>query len=239
MRVRGAHLLPRRHGRLADAAVPAAPGGAGRPRRPDHRRGGHAPGPGGVAPSSCRLGRRPPVRARRPRTERAPAAATPEHGRRGPVHDRLVRLRPRVRSAPTRRRSVQRPTRSPSSSRRSSSPRPRSGSSSRARASPWPLRARRATTSGSHVRLLAWLPHDRAWLAAATQFPGTLFFNGTTFWAITVALSNSQYDKVVWRPDFYGSILFLVSSTFAILALGRVLAWRAARGGVVGRAGST
>ena len=72
------------------------------------------------------------------------------------------------------------------------------------------------------VRFLAWLPHDKGWLAAATQFPGTLFFNGTTFWAITVALTNSQYDKVVWRPDFYGSILFLVSSTFAILALGRI-----------------
>jgi hypothetical protein len=76
------------------------------------------------------------------------------------------------------------------------------------------------------VRFLAWLPHDRAWLAAATQFPGTLFFNGTTFWAITIATSNSQYDKVVWRPDFYGSVLFLVSSTFAILALGRLLTWR-------------
>ena len=72
------------------------------------------------------------------------------------------------------------------------------------------------------VRFLAWLPHDKGWLAAATQFPGTLFFNGTTFWAITVAVDNSQYDKVVWRPDFYGSILFLVSSMFAILALGRI-----------------
>ncbi len=76
------------------------------------------------------------------------------------------------------------------------------------------------------VRLLAWLPHDKAWLAAATQFPGTLLFNGTTFWAITVAVSDSQYDKVVWRPDFYGSILFLISSAFALLALGRLLTWR-------------
>lgn len=76
------------------------------------------------------------------------------------------------------------------------------------------------------LRFLAWLPHDKAWLAAATQFPGTLFFNGTTFWAITIAVSNSQYDQVVWRPDFYGSILFLVSSALAILALGRLLTWR-------------
>jgi len=76
------------------------------------------------------------------------------------------------------------------------------------------------------VRLLAWLPHDRNWLAAATQFPGTLFFNGTTFWAITTSASSSQYDRVVWRPDFFGSILFLVASAFAILALGHFFSWR-------------
>jgi hypothetical protein len=77
-----------------------------------------------------------------------------------------------------------------------------------------------------HLRFLAWLPRDKAWLGAATQFPGTLFFNGTTFWAMTVALDNSKYDKVVWRPDFYGSILFLVASLFGILALGRLWSWR-------------
>ena len=77
-----------------------------------------------------------------------------------------------------------------------------------------------------HIRFLAWLPHDKAWLGAATQFPGTLFFNGTTFWAVTVALDNSKYDQVVWRPDFYGSVLFLVASLFGILALGRLRSWR-------------
>ena len=30
----------------------------------------------------------------------------------------------------------------------------------------------------------AWLPHDRSWLAAVTQFPGTLFFNISTFAAL-------------------------------------------------------
>ena len=73
---------------------------------------------------------------------------------------------------------------------------------------------------------LAWLPHDRSWLAAATQFPGTLFFNGTTLWAVTTAATSSQYDQVVWRPDFFGSILFLVSSAFAVLAVGRFFSWR-------------
>lgn len=76
------------------------------------------------------------------------------------------------------------------------------------------------------ARLLAWLPRDRAWLAAIVQFPGTLYFNSTTFRAVTTSTSSSQYDAVVWRPDFYGSVLFLVSSAFAILAAGRVLSWR-------------
>jgi hypothetical protein len=76
------------------------------------------------------------------------------------------------------------------------------------------------------VRLFAWSPHDRAWLAAAIQFPGTLFFNATTYLAISTAVTSGQYDKVVWRPDLYGSILFLVSSVFAILALGKLLTWR-------------
>jgi len=30
------------------------------------------------------------------------------------------------------------------------------------------------------VQFKAWLPHDRNWLAAITQFPGTLFFNIST-----------------------------------------------------------
>jgi len=77
-----------------------------------------------------------------------------------------------------------------------------------------------------HVRFLAWLPHERSWLAASTQLPGTLFFNGTTLWAVTTAATSSQYDQVVWRPDFYGSILFLISSAFAVLAAGRFFSWK-------------
>lgn len=69
----------------------------------------------------------------------------------------------------------------------------------------------------------AWLPHDRGWLAAATQFPGTLAFNGSTAFAIATSLTASQTHRLVWVPDFVGSILFLVSSAFAILALGPLL----------------
>jgi hypothetical protein len=71
------------------------------------------------------------------------------------------------------------------------------------------------------VRFLAWLPHDRNWMAAATQFPGTLAFNVSTLFALATSLSAAQVQRAVWRPDFVGSTLFLVASGFAILALGR------------------
>jgi len=76
------------------------------------------------------------------------------------------------------------------------------------------------------VRFRAWLPHDRNWLAAITQFPGTIFFNVSTFAALLHNATTHQEDRRVWRPDFYGSTLFLVASLFAILALGRLLSFR-------------
>ena len=76
------------------------------------------------------------------------------------------------------------------------------------------------------VRLRAWLPHDRNWLAAITQFPGTVFFNISTFAALIHNGTVEQEDRRVWRPDFYGSTLFLVASVFAILALGRFISFR-------------
>lgn len=75
-----------------------------------------------------------------------------------------------------------------------------------------------------NVRLFAWLPHDNTWLAAATQFPGTLFFNVTTTAALVQAIGATVDNQQVWRPDFFGSILFLVSSAFGLAALGG--AWR-------------
>jgi hypothetical protein len=74
----------------------------------------------------------------------------------------------------------------------------------------------------TRVRALswAWRPGDRNWLAAATQFPGTLFFNISTFAATAHNLTAAEADRHVWRPDIFGSILFLVASAFAISALG-------------------
>ena len=66
----------------------------------------------------------------------------------------------------------------------------------------------------------AWRPGDKNWLAAATQFPGTLFFNISTLAETAHNLTAAQADRHVWRPDIFGSILFLVASAYAISALG-------------------
>jgi hypothetical protein len=54
-----------------------------------------------------------------------------------------------------------------------------------------------------------------AWWAAVIQSGGTLFFNVTTFRALQTALSSSEYDRLVWRPDALGSICFLLSGAIA------------------------
>lgn len=59
------------------------------------------------------------------------------------------------------------------------------------------------------------------WLAAATQFVGTILFNVSTGSAI-YAQSVTAQEGLVWAPDAQGSVLFLVSGAFALLALGRV-----------------
>jgi hypothetical protein len=69
-----------------------------------------------------------------------------------------------------------------------------------------------------------------AWWAAIIQSAGTLFFNVTTYHAMHTALSSSEYDKLVWRPDALGSVCFLVSGAIAYRASPRH-GWRPAPGG--------
>jgi hypothetical protein len=57
--------------------------------------------------------------------------------------------------------------------------------------------------------------------AAAIQSAGTLFFNRTTFRALTTTIDSPHYDKLVWRPDALGSICFLVSGFIAYKASAR------------------
>ncbi len=70
-----------------------------------------------------------------------------------------------------------------------------------------------------HPRWRAWLPHDRGWIAAATQFPGTLFFNISTFAALAHNATAAHEDQRVWRPDLFGSTLFLISGVYGVLAV--------------------
>jgi YrhK-like protein len=68
-----------------------------------------------------------------------------------------------------------------------------------------------------------------AWRAATIQSAGTLFFNVTTYQALHTSLTNSSYDRLVWRPDALGSICFLISGVIAYHASERN-GWLPARG---------
>ena len=69
-----------------------------------------------------------------------------------------------------------------------------------------------------------------SWWAAVIQSAGTLFFNVTTFQGMHTAITSSEYNKLVWRPDWRGSICFLVSGAIAYRASARH-GWLPARAG--------
>ena len=80
------------------------------------------------------------------------------------------------------------------------------------------------TIGGALQSWLAW-PHRRdrdngraAWWSAIIQSAGTLFFNVTTYQAMHTALTSPEYNKLVWRPDWRGSVCFLVSGAIAYRA---------------------
>jgi hypothetical protein len=91
------------------------------------------------------------------------------------------------------------------------------------------------TIGGALQSWVAWpgrhSPGERraSWWAAVIQSAGTLFFNVTTFQAMHTAVTSSEYNKLVWRPDWRGSICFLVSGAIAYRASARH-GWRPARG---------
>jgi hypothetical protein len=55
--------------------------------------------------------------------------------------------------------------------------------------------------------------------ACLVQLVGTLFFNVSTFHALQTGLDTNEYNRLVWRPDWRGSICFLVSGVLAYLAV--------------------
>ncbi|MGA2884067.1 MAG: hypothetical protein ABSE80_02785 [Halobacteriota archaeon] len=64
-------------------------------------------------------------------------------------------------------------------------------------------------------RILALEPRRIDWWSTLVQFAGTLFFNATTFHALSVDLSVHQLNRLVWAPDAFGSVCFLVASGLA------------------------
>jgi hypothetical protein len=76
-------------------------------------------------------------------------------------------------------------------------------------------------------RLLTFEPRRIDWWSTLVQFVGTLFFNATTFYALSLSLSVSQLDRLVWAPDAFGSVCFLVASGLAWFEVCRAFAcWR-------------
>lgn len=81
----------------------------------------------------------------------------------------------------------------------------RSGARSTAKRSP--------TERSSVVRATtAALSHPTARRAAAVQLVGTVFFNLSTFAATRDALSTQQERRLIWAPDVFGSVCFLLAS---------------------------
>ena len=66
----------------------------------------------------------------------------------------------------------------------------------------------------------SWSPRGLLWWAAVVQFVGTLLFNVNTIAATVTTFSVEETNRLVWAPDFFGSIAFLVASHLAWIQLG-------------------
>ena len=87
------------------------------------------------------------------------------------------------------------------------------------------------TPSGTRPRprisTFGWHPHDIGWLSTALQFVGTLLFNVNTFDALHPGFDWLQQDLAIWVPDFFGSLLFLISGYLAFVETCHAhFAWR-------------
>lgn len=64
-------------------------------------------------------------------------------------------------------------------------------------------------------RLLGVRSGSIGWWAASVQLAGTLFFNVSTFNALR-DLSTRQEEALIWTPDMFGAICFLIASGLAV-----------------------
>ena len=71
------------------------------------------------------------------------------------------------------------------------------------------------------------MPRRIDWWSTLVQLTGTVFFNISTFHALSTAIDAAAFDQSVWRPDARGSICFLVASVLAWGEVGhRWWSWR-------------
>ena len=75
------------------------------------------------------------------------------------------------------------------------------------------------------MRLLTFEPHRIDWWATTIQLAGTVFFNISTYDALSTNLSTAQENRLIWAPDVFGCACFLIASA---LAYGEVAGARAA-----------
>jgi hypothetical protein len=65
------------------------------------------------------------------------------------------------------------------------------------------------------LRVFAFEPRRIDWWATTVQLAGTLLFNLSTFGALQTGLSTAAENRVIWAPDVFGCIAFLVASALA------------------------
>jgi len=65
---------------------------------------------------------------------------------------------------------------------------------------------------GTPTTLWAWPRRTMTWWAAFVQLIGTLFFNASTIHAMIQTFTVEETNRLVWAPDFFGCIAFLVAS---------------------------
>ena len=95
------------------------------------------------------------------------------------------------------------------------------------------LQYNEATNEGNHVEghgrtslLIGLQTASIGWWAAAIQLIGTLWFNISTFNALR-DLATRQEEALVWAPDAFGSICFLVASGLALVEVcDKLWCWR-------------
>lgn len=67
------------------------------------------------------------------------------------------------------------------------------------------------------------------WWACVVQFGGTIFFNVSTFAATRTDFTAQQARRLVWAPDVFGCICFLIASWLAYSEVCRRAWWRPER----------